>query len=413
MRIREQLKDAHREAINAVGGRESVRRALSQRDCSGLTHVVGIGKASAHMVAGALDALGDTVSQALVITKHGHTDGLEPYSSRVRCLQSAHPVPDQSCLDAGEALWQLVVAAPRDAGFVFLISGGASALVERLPAKLDIDFLARVNAWLLAGGYPIGVMNRVRKRLSTIKGGRLAHAVAGRRTLCLMISDVPDDDPKVIGSGLLIAHRVEDIAVDDVPAPDWLAQAIAAPPPLAAARDFQCIEAALVATPALARESAAEHLSACELTVRVHPRLLEGDVMDAAIHVVATAAHDPGVVHIWGSETTVTLPPRPGRGGRCQSLALASACELVAVGRRGEVLAAGTDGSDGPGEDAGAVIDELTLHRGYPLDAAQALAHADAGTFLAASGDLIRTGPTGTNVMDLLMARVAVEGEAV
>jgi hydroxypyruvate reductase len=112
----------------------------------------------------------------------------------------------------------------------------------------------------------------------------------------------------------------------------------------------------------------------------------------------------PGVVHVWGGETTVTLPAHPGRGGRCQQLALAAARELA--GRDDAwLLAAATDGSDGPGDDAGALIDGGTIARGEAegFDAAAVLARADAGRFLEASGDLLATGPTGTNVMDLVL----------
>ncbi|MDX1489134.1 MAG: MOFRL family protein, partial [Acidiferrobacterales bacterium] len=115
-------------------------------------------------------------------------------------------------------------------------------------------------------------------------------------------------------------------------------------------------------------------------------------------------AADTGAVHVWGGETQVILPAQPGRGGRSQSLALAAA---LALRDHADVLflAAGTDGTDGPGEDAGALVDGTTVKRGTArgLDAEQALARADAGTFLEASGDLLRTGPTGTNVMDLML----------
>ena len=136
-----------------------------------------------------------------------------------------------------------------------------------------------------------------------------------------------------------------------------------------------------------------------------HRDLLEGDALHVGRRIGReTADGNPGI-HVWASETTVTLPPRPGRGGRCQSLALAGALEMrdnAGVW----LLAAGTDGTDGPGMDAGAIVDARTVARGVAagLDPERSLLGADAGTFLEASGDLVHTGPTGTNVLDLVVA---------
>ena len=404
--VRAAMLAAHRAALDAVGGRQAVRRHLAALPGDARpTHAAAVGKAAADMMAGALDAVGGGVDAALVITKHGHAGALAEHAARVRVLESSHPVPDASCLAAGAALWDFVADAPRDARFLVMVSGGASALMEHLAPGLDGEFLARVNGWLLASGLSIGPMNRVRKRLSRIKGGRLALALDHREALCLMISDVPGDDPKVIGSGPLVPHEPADIEVADLDLPQWLAHACADPPPLAPPSAFDRVLGEVVAHPALAREAAAAALRAHDLPVREHAVLLEGDAAETGEHVVRIARAEPGTVQLWSSETTVRLPPSPGRGGRCQSLALAAALAL-AHGDAGVVLAAGTDGTDGPGEDAGAVVDSETLVRGRGAgrDARRDLDAADAGSFLDASGDLLRTGPTGTNVMDLLMA---------
>jgi len=402
--MRALLVEAHQAALDAVGGRATVKRYLTHHPHQGLTHAVAVGKAAGPMAAGALDVLGESVRQALVVTKHGHLDGMQPHEARIQAMTSAHPVPDETCLAAGQAVWQLFAGAPADAGFLLLVSGGASALMERLPEGLDAGFLSRVNDWLLAGGFPIGAMNRIRKRISTIKGGRLANALAGRPALCLMISDVPGDDPKVIGSGPLVHHVAADMDVSDLALPPWLEEVTASPPPLADDEAFAQVSSAVVAFPRLAREAAAAALRERGLTVQLYDELLEGDALQTGWQVVNAARARAGVVHLWGSETTVVLPENPGRGGRCQSLALAAAAELAGGDGSGVLLAAGTDGTDGPGEDAGAVVDEASVSRRAPLCAAQCLERADAGRFLEASGDLIRTGPTGTNVMDLLMA---------
>jgi hydroxypyruvate reductase len=404
--VREAMLAAHRAAIDAVGGRAAVARHLERLPAGEWpTHAAAVGKAAADMMAGALDTVGGSLREALVITKHGHADGLAEHAARARVHECSHPVPDASCLRAGAALWDFVADAPRDARFLVMVSGGASALMEHLADGLDAGFLARVNDWLLASGLAIGPMNRVRKRLSRIKGGRLALALDGRAALCLMISDVPGDDPKVIGSGPLVEHAASDIDVSDLTLPDWLAEACAHPPPLAPAGAFERVRAEVVAHPALAREAATAALRGQGLVVRAHDALLEGGAAETGAHVVHVAAAAPGAVHVWSSETTVQLPPAPGRGGRCQSLALAAALAMEPHAA-GVVLAAGTDGTDGPGKDAGAVVDAGTTARGRAAgrDALGDLEAADAGGFLAASGDLLRTGPTGTNVMDLLMA---------
>jgi len=404
--VREAMLAAHRAALDAVGGRQAVARYLAALPGEARpTHAAAVGKAAADMMAGALDVVGGGLQAALVITKHGHGHVLDGARAAVRVLESSHPVPDASCLAAGAALWDFVAGAPREARFLIMVSGGASSLMEHLAPGLDGDFLARVNGWLLASGLSIGPMNRVRKRLSRIKGGRLALALEHREALCLMISDVPGDDPKVIGSGPLVHHRAEDIAVGDLDLPDWLAAACAEPPPLAPASAFERVLGEVVANPALARAAAAAALREGGFAVREHTVLLEGDAVETGEHVVRLAAAEPGTVQLWSSETTVRLPPAPGRGGRCQSLALSAALALEGGGA-GVVFAAGTDGTDGPGEDAGAVVDEDTVARGRAAgrDARRDLSAADAGSYLHASGDLLRTGPTGTNVMDLLMA---------
>ena len=357
------------------------------------------------MMAGAFDALGPGIERALVITKHGHAGDLLDSGWPVEVVESSHPVPDESCLAAGYALVDFVDGVPAGADVLALVSGGASALVEVLPEGFDASDLARVNEYLLAAGHPIGAVNRVRKRISRIKGGRLAGRLAAHRTLNLAISDVPGDDPKVIGSGLLVAHSDDDIAIDDLDLPPWLVEMGRRAPPLPGADVTDRVRTEVIARPADARAAAAKTLRAAGLDVVEHPKLLEGDAPEAGRRIARAIVHEKPMAHVWASETTVTLPPAPGRGGRCQSLALAAALEIHEHAGV-YVLAAGTDGTDGPGEDAGAIVDAGTVARGVAAgsDAERCLRAADAGTFLEASGDLVHTGPTGTNVMDLVVA---------
>ncbi|OAD19177.1 hydroxypyruvate reductase [Candidatus Thiomargarita nelsonii] len=208
---------------------------------------------------------------------------------------------------------------------------------------------------------------------------------------------MPGDNLQAIGSGLLTPHEQLPLSKDALP--DWLRTLIAQARPLAESACFTNIKQHIIARPATARQAA------CEVAkVYNHDTLIVGEAEQAGRTLAQQLCAANSGIYIWSSETTVHLPENPGQGGRCQHLALVAACEWAG---RDDVflLAAGTDGNDGPGDVAGALIDGGTLARGSRegLDAQQCLERADAGRFLAASGDLIYTGPTGTNVMDVLI----------
>ena len=189
--------------------------------------------------------------------------------------------------------------------------------------------------------------------------------------------------------------------------PHWLEALLAR---YGAARDAVAAGPGPVAHHLIARlddalEAAADHARSLGYPVTIIPARLDGDAVTAGRAIIDYLADKPAGIYLWGGETTVRLPAHPGQGGRCQSLALAAAMEM----RRHEplvLLAAGTDGTDGPGGAAGAMVDPETVSRGNArgLDAHLCLDAADAGSFLAASGDLLVTGPTGTNVTDLVVA---------
>lgn len=402
---RRDLLAIYRAAIDAVGGRACVARFLRAQPLPSPVYLAAVGKASVHMAAGAYDVLSEAIEAALVITKHGHLEPLLPPTASVRILQASHPVPDASSLAAGAALLDFVDSIPLGARALILLSGGASSLVEVLPRGLDAEMLARINQWLLASGLPIGRMNRIRKRISRVKGGRLAAHLVGRAVLSLLISDVPGDELRAIGSGPLVPHTAADLELGDIVVPAWLAPVLAQPPPLPPASTFEHVRSEIVARPDAARAAAAAAARQRGYAVHCRGVLVEGDASGRGRELAQEVARGDSGVYVWGGETTVNLPARPGRGGRCQSLALAAA---LALAGRDDVwlLAAGTDGSDGPGEDAGALVDGGSVARGAAAgrDARSCLANADAGSFLAASGDLLRTGPTGTNVMDLMLA---------
>lgn len=400
---RQNLLAIFHSALARVGGRACVKRYLEKQTSPGDVHLIAIGKAAAAMAQGALDALGARIRDGLVITKHGHGEPL-PWP----CLTSGHPFPDEASLRAGDELLRFIEHVPASAKVLVLLSGGASALVERLPDGVNLAQLQSLNDWLLGAGLDIHACNYVRKRISLIKGGRLAQRLAPRQVLCLIISDVPGDDPATVGSGPLAPDSSS--GAEPAPlsnAPDFVRALLARAPVLPGADDpaFAHVETVIVANLDNAKQAAADAARARGYQVMLETEFVSGDALVAgarlAQHLLSAAA---GSLHIWGGETQVTLPPHPGRGGRNQSLALAAALALRDR-QRVLFLAAGTDGTDGPGEDAGALIDGNTVARGqqHGLNAESALAQADAGTFLQASGDLLRTGPTGTNVMDLML----------
>ena len=399
---RQQLLKIFLAAVAAVGGRARVSSYLRAHPPTGSVYLIAFGKAACAMAHGAHEALSSRILDGLVITKHGSDESL-PWP----VLESGHPMPDEASLKAGARLIEFAKSIPQDAQVLVLLSGGASALVETLPAGLGLTQLRELSRWLLGAGLDIHAMNAIRKRLSLLKGGRLAQLLYPRKVLCLAISDVSGDDPRSIGSGPLVAEPKTNIPPLSIGAPAWLAAALQQAPPLPRPDDvcFQNVQFEIVARLDDAKRVATETARKLGYEVKVHVEFIEGDAVEAGTRLARGLLESgTGVVHLWGGETTVQLPPQPGRGGRNQSLAL-SAARVLRDQKSAWFLAAGTDGSDGPTEDAGALVDGATIARGkaHGLDADAALAKADAGTFLEASGDLVHTGPTGTNVMDLML----------
>jgi hydroxypyruvate reductase len=327
------------------------------------------------MALGARDALRDRIARALVITKDGHAPAAIESLPGLELIESAHPVPDHRSLAAGERLSAWADELPPDAEPLVLVSGGASSLVEALAGGATLEDLVNINRAGLAGGLDIATLNARRASISRLKAGNFARRLAGRGALALFISDVPGDDPDVIGSGLMGRTG----APDD-------------------------IERRIVASVDDATAAAAAAAEQAGLQVALSDERFDGDAARLAVRFVHELTHTDARVAIWGGESTLTLPSRPGRGGRNQHLALAAA-RLIAGDDELVLMAAGTDGTDGPTTDAGAIVDGETCARlaVAEIDAEEALRAADSGTALAASGDLIDTGPTGTNVGDLVI----------
>ena len=385
MKPRDLLLDCYRAALDAVDARKVVHAELTRRPLQGPWHVLAIGKAAAAMAQGATEALGPGLVNGLIVIPPGHMPhGFDPARHGLEICVASHPLPDQTSLDAGERVAEFVTALRGDAQLLCLVSGGASSLVDRLAPGVGLDELQALNRWALHSGASIAEINAARRNVSRLKGGGLARLAGSRRVHALMISDVPGDDPRVIGSGLL--HAPDDSSAVTTPA----------------------VPVRVVASIGIATRAAAAAARAAGLQARVVRGRLAGDAADVGTRIAASLARQPaGLLQVRGGESTVQLPAAPGRGGRNQHLALAAALELERRGLHGaSVLAAGTDGIDGATDDAGAIVDATTCQRARDagFDPRESLERADSGTLLEAAGDLLHTGPTLTNVGDLVLA---------
>jgi glycerate 2-kinase len=387
---------------------------------AGRVVVVGCGKAAAKMAAAVEAAWPEVPLAGLVVTTHGADLPDPPPSRRIARHFGSHPVPDAAGAAAAAEMLEAVRGLTPDDLVLFLVSGGGSSL-STLPAEgLTLDDLIAVNRELLRSGAPIGEMNCIRKHLSAFSGGRLAAAAHPARVVTLAISDVPGDDPAVIASGPTVADATTFaearalVAHYRMAMPERVTAHLArdegesvkpGDPRLARA------ELRMIATPLMALEAMAAKARALGLAPIILGDALEGEakVLGTALAGIArsAAAHGhplrPPCVILSGGETTVTLPPGgSGRGGRSTECLLGMA--LALDGHAGIwALCADTDGIDGKSDAAGAVCapDTLARARAAGLDARERLAAHDSYGVFDTLGDLLRTGPTLTNVNDV------------
>jgi hydroxypyruvate reductase len=393
-------------------------------DLTGIRRVIvlGCGKAGSSMARAAESILGDRISHGLVVVKDGYTLP----TKIIELVEARHPVPDRRGQAAAERILALAQAADARDVVIFLISGGGSALLPAPAPPITLEEKQEVTRLLLGAGANIGELNVVRKHLSLLKGGQLARAAAPARVLTLLLSDVIGDPLDVIASGptapdpttfsdaldVLARRRAADRVAPSVM--ERLRAGARGEIPETPKPDehlFTRVTHVVVGNNRLVVEAAARAAEGLGLTPKIATAPLEGEAREVAPDLVARARSlSPPCCLIAGGETTVTVKGQ-GRGGRCQEFALAAALALP-PGDGVTVLAAGTDGSDGPTDAAGAVVDARTPERGRAagLDPDRSLADNDSHTFLAASGDLIVTGPTNTNLLDLyLVVRVPEE----
>jgi len=394
---RELLVHLYETAVDTVDGRRLVQQWCRENPSAAYTHCVAIGKAASAMLQGALDSR-HTINSALLITTRERVTRELKRNKRVSIVESAHPVPDQSSLDAGDALLKYLHAVPQQSPLLVLVSGGASSLVEVPVDGVSLSRLQQINRYLLASGKDIHLMNAWRKRFSKIKGGGLLHYVQHLQCTQLIISDVQDNDAAIIGSGLLV--QSEDERHDD---DYWLHSQLQ--DVVQHTEINRPVMTHLIGTNQMALRAAADEAGYHGLDHHLHEEFICGDAIEQGRAIGEFLCHAPAGVHVWGGETTVELPDNPGLGGRNQSMALSLAATIEGIEEL-SVLVAGTDGIDGNTPCAGAVVSGNSMRqiRQMGFDAGAELSKANAGMVLMAIDELFKPGPTNTNVMDIVIA---------
>ena len=385
----------------------------------GSLSLVAAGKAASGMVDGFMAAVDRPVRRGVAV-------GPGPGASMpagVAWHRGGHPVPDAGSVQAGREALRCAADAPASGCLVVLLSGGASALLSMPATGVSLQEKVETTRVLLEAGVPIHELNCVRKHLSGVKGGRLAHATPGR-VLTLAISDVVlpvEDDPGVIGSGPTVhdaTRFAEALAIVERPA---IGPCVPASVRRLLERGRDGLVAETLKTPqsthramyrvvgsrrdAMSGAAAAARRLGYDVTRIAEPVVGEARVAGRRhpARAVAAAAPDGPWCVVSSGETTVTVSGG-GRGGRNQELALAAVEEMGGLGEAAVLASVGTDGVDGPTDAAGAVVDAETAFRagarGLGPPSAY-LAENDAYAYFDRLGDLVRTGPTGTNVGDL------------
>ena len=386
---------------------------------------IGAGKASAAMAQTLESLLGDRLHNGLVATKYGHGVGLK----RTRVMESGHPVPDAAGELAAEKILDLAGQASANDLVFCLLSGGASAIVPAPRSPVTLKHKQAATRALLKCGATIHEINAVRKHLSRFKGGHLAKALEPATVITLIISDVLGDHLDVIGSGptapddstFLDCRVILDKYTLCSDMPEGINRMIldgcAGKEPETRKADDHCfdrVQNVIIAGNGMALDGAAHEALRLGYTPVIVDRAMAGEARETAVQLVRLARkycegkHEMKlpVCLLAGGETTVTLQGR-GKGGRNQEFALAAALEIAKYPDCRDllsVLCLGTDGTDGPTDAAGAMVFPDTLGpSGIRVDVArQALAENDAYRFFTETGSILKTGPTLTNVMDVV-----------
>jgi len=421
--------------IAAVDPGDLVRATLKQYPVDGGVTLLAVGKAAGSMAAAAVSALPGRVHQGVLISPDPLTPDVAAMitttSAPVSCFVGGHPVPNDQGARGAREIVRVVDGLGATDTLLCLISGGASALMTLPAAGMTVDDLALTTTLLLRAGATIQELNCVRKHLDQLKGGRLAALAFPARVVALVLSDVVGDSLTTIASGPTVADPTsvaEAVAVlrsynlwdvvpqavrahlesgtDESPKPD--------DPRLARSASY------VIGSNVTAAEAACTQARSSGYAARVVTTSLTGEASVVGAGIVRSAREECSragtrVALIFAGETTVTVRGS-GTGGRNQELVLGAAIEMDAAREMEMAVASlGTDGVDGPTDAAGAVADGNSLSKARALgrDPVAALAANDTHTFWKAIGGLVRTGPTGTNVMDIVVALAQPHGMAV
>ncbi|MGH9612887.1 MAG: glycerate kinase type-2 family protein, partial [Bryobacteraceae bacterium] len=418
-------------ALKAADPAEAVERHLRIREDIRKVFVVGAGKAGAAMAQAVERKLGRRIEAGWVNVKYGHVlpgqslPGRKP--RRIELCECGHPVPDKNGVRGAERIEAIAKSAGEDDLVVCLISGGASALMPAPAPPVTLDDTRKITELLLRAGADIHEMNCIRKHISRLKGGHLAQLASPARVLTLILSDVIGDDLDVIGSGPMVADRSTFQDAKAIlqrhgilrDAPKSVRERIESgakgklpETPKPGDPIFSRVENVIIGSNRQALSAAARAARSLGYLASILSSFIEGEAKEVArVHAAIAkelATHKkrkPSCI-ISGGETTVAVRGK-GLGGRNTEFALSAAREIAGLPDTA-IFSAGTDGTDGPTDAAGAFADGTTIARAKKLglNAETYLANNDSYHFFEALGDLYKTGPTNTNVMDVQLVLI-------
>ena len=387
-------------------------------------HVFGSGKASAGMAKTLLSILGERVAGGVIVSPQLSADDLAP----LEVVQGSHPVPDEKSIQGASHLFESLSRLSDDDFFIFLLSGGASALIEKPVKPITLSEMQETTKLLLHSNVPIQKINAIRKHISMVKGGRLGQCTRAAGVV-LVISDVIGDDLSVIGSGPLYPDPTtykqcrkifEQAAIWDKVCPNVrsvISSGIKGDIAETPKNENDSIRHYLLGTNRIALEQARQAAEGAGFNSYVLTSTLAGEATKVAQDLVSLARnvssnqepYKPPACLLFGGETTVTVRGK-GRGGRNQELALAA---LAEIGGQDNILllSGGTDGIDGNSSAAGAIADSGFYREAsrQNLSIPSFLADNNSNAFFDAVGGLLKTGPTGTNVMDIIILLIDKE----
>jgi len=441
--LRSHAQDIFRACLEAVDPCEAVKRFVSLEgkrlyvgqeartrkeidlDSFDRVLVVGGGKATAPMAAALEDILGSRIREGTINVKYGFTRAL----SRIEVVEAGHPLPDENGVEGTRKIIHLLKeAGERDLVFS-LISGGGSALLPQPAGAITLEEKQAMTLSLLECGASIDEINALRKHISASKGGQMARAAYPATTINLMLSDVVGDRMDVIASGPFVpdtstfetvSEILDKYGLSDTPpgVEAYLRAGVAGEgveTPKQGDKAFDRVFNYIVGSNILALEAAKTKAESLGYETLILSSMVEGETrVVAGVHTaiareILKTGHplSPPACVISGGETTVTIQGS-GVGGRNQEFCLAAAMDLGDVAPRLVILSGGTDGNDGPTEAAGGIVDPLTLERAREaeLRAQDFLKENNSYVFLKKTGDLLITGPTNTNVMDVRLVLV-------